>query len=68
MGRQDYDSHRTVETEEDQSKNRANRLLALVKSRLFNEKPSHLLASQKVDNLLPDFFKEDREYRDKRRV
>ncbi|KAL0699127.1 hypothetical protein Bca4012_055249 [Brassica carinata] len=54
---QDYYSHK-VETEEDRSENRANRLLALVKSRL-TEEPSHLLASQKVDSLLLDFFKED---------
>lgn len=57
--RQDYDSHHMVETEEDQSENRVNRLFALVKSTL-TEEPNHLLVSQKVDKLLLDFFKEDR--------
>ena len=56
--RQDYDSHPMVETEENQSENRATRLFALLKSRL-TEEPSQLLASQKVDNLLLDFFRED---------
>ncbi|XP_013614544.1 PREDICTED: uncharacterized protein LOC106320721, partial [Brassica oleracea var. oleracea] len=53
--REDYNSH-LVATEEEQSESRAHRLFALVKSRLFEE-PSHLLASQKVDSLLLDFFK-----------
>lgn len=56
--RQDYDSHPMVETEENQSENRATRLFALLKSRL-TEELSQLLASQKVDNLLLDFFRED---------
>ncbi|KAF8095945.1 hypothetical protein N665_0320s0072 [Sinapis alba] len=53
--RQDYNYH-MVATEE-QSESRARRLFALVKSRLIEE-PIHLLASQKVDTLLLDFFKE----------
>ncbi|CAF2149290.1 uncharacterized protein LOC106374226 isoform X2 [Brassica napus] len=56
--RQDYDSHPMVQTEENQSENRATRLFALLKSRL-TEEPSQLLASQKVDSLLLDFFRED---------
>lgn len=53
-----YVETQDYETKEDQSENRANRLFALVKSRLI-EQPNHLLASHKVDNLLLDFFKED---------
>ncbi|KAJ0247209.1 Uncharacterized protein HA466_0166440 [Hirschfeldia incana] len=55
--RQDYDSH-MGETEEGQWETQANRLFAQVKSRLIEEQ-RHLLASQKVDGLLLDFFKED---------
>ncbi|KAL1201639.1 hypothetical protein V5N11_006183 [Cardamine amara subsp. amara] len=55
--RQEYFSH-IIETEEDQSENRANRLFALVKSRVIEE-PNHLLVSHVVDNVLLDFFKED---------
>lgn len=58
METQDYDSHVT-ETEEDEFENRANRLFALVKSSTIKE-PNHLLASHIVDNLLLDFFKEDK--------
>ncbi|KAJ4880825.1 Uncharacterized protein Rs2_37880 [Raphanus sativus] len=54
--RQDYNSH-MGETKE-QWETRANRLFAQVKSRLIEEQ-RHLLASQKVDSLLLDFFKED---------
>ncbi|CAA7060145.1 unnamed protein product [Microthlaspi erraticum] len=55
---QDHGSHVT-EIEEDESENRANRLFALVISRIIKE-PNHLLASHIVDNLLLDFFKEDK--------
>ncbi|KFK28868.1 hypothetical protein AALP_AA7G058900 [Arabis alpina] len=52
-----YNSH-MVETEENQYENRANRLFALVKSRLIEE-PNYLLASHNIDNVVKDFFKED---------
>ncbi|CAH2078203.1 unnamed protein product [Thlaspi arvense] len=55
---QDFDSRHMVEKEDDHSEIRANRLFALVKSRL-TEEPNHLLASHQVDNLLLDFFKQD---------
>ncbi|AEE84695.1 unnamed protein product [Arabidopsis thaliana] len=55
--RQDYKSH-IIEIEEDQSEIRANRLFALVKSRIIEEQ-NQLLASHVVDNVLLDFFKEN---------
>ncbi|CAH8275652.1 unnamed protein product [Arabidopsis lyrata] len=55
--RQDYNSH-IIETEGDQSEIRANRLFALVKSRIIEER-NQLLASHVVDNVLLDFFKEN---------
>ncbi|KAG7616995.1 hypothetical protein ISN45_At04g024190 [Arabidopsis thaliana x Arabidopsis arenosa] len=55
--RQDYKSH-IIEIEEDQSEIRANRLFALVKSRII-EGQNQLLASHVVDNVLLDFFKEN---------
>lgn len=56
--RQDYKYH-IIETEEDQSEIRANRLFALVKSRIIEEQ-NHLLASHVIDNVMLDFFKENR--------
>ncbi|CAL9226517.1 unnamed protein product [Arabidopsis halleri] len=52
--RQDYNSH-IIETEGDQSEIRANRLFALVKSRIIEER-NQFLASHVVDNVLLDFF------------
>ncbi|XP_010439242.1 PREDICTED: uncharacterized protein LOC104722728 [Camelina sativa] len=57
VGRQDYNSDHIIKTEEDQSETRANRLLALVKSRTIEEQ-NHLLASHVVYNVMVDFFKE----------
>ncbi|CAA7018308.1 unnamed protein product [Microthlaspi erraticum] len=47
----------TVETEEDESENRANCLFALVKSRIGET--NNILASSVADNLLLDFLQED---------
>ncbi|EOA16675.1 hypothetical protein CARUB_v10004867mg [Capsella rubella] len=54
---QDSNYHVT-KPKEDQSQIRANRLFALVKSRITEEQ-NHLLASHVVDNVMLDFFKEN---------
>lgn len=56
--RQDYNSHIIEAEEDDESEIRANRLFALVKSRIIEEQ-NHLLASHVVDNVMLDFFKEN---------
>lgn len=55
--RQEEYSFQSLETEEDESENQANRLFALVKARIGET--NDLLASQVVDNLLLDYLQED---------
>lgn len=55
--RQEEYSYHTLEIEEDESEKRANRLFALVKSRIGET--NHLLASRVADNLLLDYLQED---------
>ncbi|KAL1214794.1 hypothetical protein V5N11_004353 [Cardamine amara subsp. amara] len=55
--RQEEYSYHTLEIEEDESENRANRLFALVKSRIGET--NDLLASKVADNLLLDYLQED---------
>ncbi|XP_009123169.1 uncharacterized protein LOC103847898 isoform X2 [Brassica rapa] len=50
-------SYHVVETEEDESENRANRLFALVKSRIGET--NNILAFNVADNLLLDYLQED---------
>lgn len=55
--RQEEYSFQSLETEEDESENQANRLFALVKARIGET--NDLLASQVADNLLLDYLQED---------
>ncbi|KAG2312251.1 hypothetical protein Bca52824_023808 [Brassica carinata] len=55
---EDAYSYHTQETEEDKSESQANRLIALVKSRI-SEKNNILLTSNVADNLLLDYLQED---------
>ncbi|ESQ38306.1 hypothetical protein EUTSA_v10028604mg [Eutrema salsugineum] len=55
--RQEEYSYHTLETEEDESENRANRLFALVKSRIGET--NNILASKVADNLLLDYLQEE---------
>ncbi|CAL9232529.1 unnamed protein product [Arabidopsis halleri] len=55
--RQEEYSYHTLETEEDESENQANRLFALVKLRIGET--NDLLASKVADNLLLDYLQED---------
>ncbi|CAH8312317.1 unnamed protein product [Eruca vesicaria subsp. sativa] len=54
---EDEYSYHTLETEEDESESRANRLFALVKSRIGET--NNILASNVADNLLLDYLQED---------
>lgn len=54
--RHEYSYHK-LEIEEDNSENRANRLFAIVKSRICET--NNLLASRVADNLLLDYLQED---------
>lgn len=54
--RQEYTYHK-LEIEEDESEKRANRLFAIVKSRIGET--NNLLASKVADNLLLDYLQED---------
>ncbi|RID45873.1 hypothetical protein BRARA_I02568 [Brassica rapa] len=54
---EDEYSYHVVETEEDESENRANRLFALVKSRIGET--NNILAFNVADNLLLDYLQED---------